>query len=293
MQGTIAQVIAITAHGNGFLRGIVAPDTAAFYPANSTFKFCEDVKFVTLQTQGKQRQECSYAANPMEWVERLGSEGVDALRLRYVSDVEQKVGGTVVPAYQLVGFIGGGGRWLIEASKQSKVDYWEGRWEVGDRQRKDQKIWRITYGCVAQNQNALPAQTTDLENLKVHLNQELRNIAAFARAQKLDHFAQAFERGLVCLDASKSPGKLWHDDMVLPGLLLLIANQLLNAVQAGWVFGAMGSWNDLSFAGDDQKRYEQLSAELYSLFIQAVVAATNTSAASTPLKTRRWWQWFK
>jgi hypothetical protein len=58
----------------------------------------------------------------------------------------------------------------------------------------------------------------------------------------------------------------------------LEAKQLLGAVQAAWVFGGMGSWNDLGFDGDDQQEYDKLSIELFLLLNQAICSAINTTS---------------
>lgn len=58
----------------------------------------------------------------------------------------------------------------------------------------------------------------------------------------------------------------------------LEAKQLLAAAQAAWVFGGMGSWNDLGFDGNDQQEYNELSDKLFSLLNQAVSNATNAAS---------------
>jgi hypothetical protein len=46
--------------------------------------------------------------------------------------------------------------------------------------------------------------------------------------------------------------------------------------QAAWVFGGMGSWNDLGFAENDlQRQYEQITRELFTAVLQACVSAAN------------------
>jgi len=73
---------------------------------------------------------------------------------------------------------------------------------------------------------------------------------------------------------------VYHDDLAPDRALPLAATQILWAAQAAWVFGGMGSWNDLWFEGDDQSLYEQLSEDLYQLLNVAIVIAANTSAPS-------------
>ena len=46
---------------------------------------------------------------------------------------------------------------------------------------------------------------------------------------------------------------------------------------ASWVFGGMGSWNDIGFVPDDPMapEYESVSADLYSAVLAALGAAAN------------------
>jgi hypothetical protein len=60
----------------------------------------------------------------------------------------------------------------------------------------------------------------------------------------------------------------------------LEAKQLLASAQAAWVFGGMGSWNDLGFDGNDQQEYTALSDELFLLLNQAIGATVNTTSGA-------------
>ena len=139
MQGMIAQAVALTIHGNAALRVANTFDANAFYPANSTFKFCESVNFSDRTRNSTQFALTPYANDPIAWLEKLKHEGVTTLRIAYGSS-----GQTQVADRMLVGFVGGGGKWLIEAVGNGS-DYWESGWQVGDRGRADKKIWRVNY----------------------------------------------------------------------------------------------------------------------------------------------------
>jgi hypothetical protein len=291
VQGTIAQIIALTTYGNAFLSGSPRFEPHAFFPANSTFSFCEHVRFVELKPKKDGREESAYASDPPEWFGRLKRDGVTGLRMVYGSSKGAMLGDKIISDRMLVGFVGGGGRWLIEAMKPEGSDFWEGRWEVGDREREDRKIWRVDYGRVAKNQPATDPPAMDAEALKSRFAATLEAIGNFARKQKMEGFAKAFEAGLAQLN-SGNPGKgVYHDDLAPDRALPLYAAQLLEAAQASWVFGGMGSWNDVIFDGEDQVLYERLSEDLYQLLNAAIVTAANASAPSAlNKKPKPWWK---
>ena len=285
MQGSIAQVVALASYGNAFLRGPADFDRN-FYLPNSTFKFCEKIDFVGIRRDGVQWKETPFAPDPIAWFGAIRDEGVVGLRMIYGPSGEKKTSDR-----RMVGFVGGGGRWLIEAVGSGSSDWWEGRWRVGDRNREDKRIWRVTYGRIATGQFLRSEPVESLSHLHDELESCLRAIAEFAHSQSLDEFAKAFESGLGRLSSEKPYDGLHHPDVAPLQLLPLSAHQLLGAAQAAWVFGGMGSWNDMSFKGDVQSRYDELSERLYQLLNRAIVAATNSCTPTEPSKRRPWQFW--
>ena len=289
MQGTIAQIIALTTHGTAFLKGAPRFDLSDFYPSHSTFRFCEYVRFADLKPKGEGWEQSAYASDPTEWLTRLQHDGVQRLRMIYASSAGEETGGSSVSDRMQVGFVGGGGRWVIEAMKPAGSDYWEGRWDTGDQERADQKIWRVTYGRIARDQPAAAGPDLDPTALRNRLAENLKAIGEFARKHELDNFARAFDGGLAALNSN---GR-YHGDLAPDNSLPLPAVQLLGAVQAAWVFGGMGSWNDMGFDGEDQVVYDRLSEELFQLLNAATVAAANSSGTASPSrqpKARPWWR---
>jgi hypothetical protein len=275
MLTSIAQVAALTIYGNAFL---LRPSAAAgFYPGNSTFQGCEYVNFVDLCRDGHQGVEEAFAGDPLAWFETLRTRGADILRLRYGSS------GRTQPADRLlVGFIGGGGRWLIESQTSSTSDFWEARWQLGDRARKDQNIWRVTYARIARNQPPIqPEGLEDLERLLQQFDQHLIAIEEFARAHKLANFADLFQNARARLHSDPPYSDQYHSDLTRPDFLPVAACRLLAACQDAWVFGGMGSWNDQGFNAATQPRYEELSDKLYQLLNRAIVVAANSSSYGT------------
>jgi hypothetical protein len=273
MQGTIAQIIALTLEGNAALRGIAS---GGLEQTHSTMSFCEFVRFVDLTKTPTGWSERLVADEPSTWFQYLKDRGFISLRLTYGPSNDPNVDGNGVTDRMLVGFVGGGGRWLIQASKPGTSDHWEARWTVGDQQRTDRRIWRVTYGRIARSHPIEAAGQVDLRVIRERFHDVLVEIRAFAVKQDLAGFANCFAKGLDDLD-SESPANGFHKELLNASLLPVSAIQLLSAAQSSWVFGGMGSWNDLGFDGQDQETYERLSEELYIVINRAIVAATNSS----------------
>ncbi len=296
MQGTIAQIIALTLEGNAALRGIAS---SGLGQTHSTMSFCEFVRFVDLTRTPTGWPERPVADEPSTWFQYLKDRGVTSLRLMYGPSNDPNVDGNGVTDRMLVGFVGGGGRWLIQASKPGTSDYWEARWTMGDQRRTDHRIWRVTYGRIARSRPIEAAGQVDLRVIRERFHGVLVEIRAFAVKQDLAGFANCFTKGLDDLD-SESPANGFHKELLNASLLPVSAIQLLSAAQSSWVFGGMGSWNDLGFDGQDQAIYERLSEELYTVVNQAIVAAANSSVGDPvhPVRSdvestagkRPWWR---
>lgn len=274
MTGTIAQAVAITIHGNSILQRRLALEGDEFQERNSTFKFCESVNFIEHLSDPSKGNETLYAANVRDWFERLGREGAVGFRLSYGASGER-----TVPDRKLAGFVGGGGQWLIEARGPGSSDFWQPRWQIGNRGSRDRRIWRVFYDRVLSKMPLTEVRPENLQPLRLELKQCLEQIAQFARAQKLELFAQAFESGIARLESPDPLADAGYPDIAPPGFLSPAANQLLGCAQDAWVFGGMGSWNDLGFEGEVQARYDQLSEQLYQLLNRVIVAAANSSAS--------------
>jgi hypothetical protein len=274
MQGTIAQTVALTVYGNSILQSGSESDSLQFQRHNNVFSFCEFVKFVDVVPGSSPRKETVYAASPHEWFERLRKERVSGLRMTYGASGGNKIATDRV----LVAFVGGGGKWLIEACGPQASDYWVPRWQLGERGRKDKRIWRVSYIRVltgARPTRGEPAD--DLSQLKVELKKCLEEIAEFSRSHKLDPFTKLFESSMARLESPAPLEGLYHEGFVPPGFLPLRATQLLGSADAAWVFGGMGSWNDQSFQGETQAQYERVSEALYQILNQVIAAAANSN----------------
>jgi hypothetical protein len=102
-------------------------------------------------------------------------------------------------------------------------------------------------------------------------------IKKFSVDQKLENWTKVFDRALNILNGSDID--LDHFKKYFPkGFYNEYFFQLAGAADAAWVFGGMGSWNDLGFdRPEDQKEYSELSDMLYQDIISSIIYATNST----------------
>lgn len=270
MNGQIAQLVALTSYANALLRGV--PVQSGFFPANATCKFCERISFVEIKSSwlGNPR-ESEVAANPDDWFEYLARNGTLGVRLLHRSQKD-----TQLSERMTAGFAGGGGSWMLAARRANEVDRWMARWEVWDQNAPAQRIWRVTYGLVGTE----PASWLTDENLPDALAQfkaALTRIHAFSAAHNCDPFTDCFRGAMELLPDTTVDAH--HRDLQGPGTLSVSSQALLDAAQSAWVFGGMGSWNDMGFDGEDGREYDEASAQLFTAINGAICAAANQSDA--------------
>lgn len=270
MHTPIAQAVALTIFGNDVLRGEAR---AEFWPGSTVFGFCKRVRFVALVGDPSNPTEGLLAGDPALWMSRLKETGTVALRLHHLERNDPKISDRMS-----AGLVGGGGRWLIETLRADQSDLWEARWTVGNQNDPERKIWNVAYFRVDRGRARIAFQTRDLAILQGELKAALAQITAFAYRQRLEGFANAFQTAEAILSSQAPLSEVYHSDLAPGAQPPLAAKQILGAAQRAWVFGGMGSWNDLGFDGQDQRDYEQLSDNLYALLNEAISAAVNASA---------------
>ena len=269
MNGPIAQLVALTCHGNAYIQG---RSSGQIFPNNSTFKFCHRIEFVSLQRilMG-QTKEKVVSQTPDDWFKYLKNNGAKKIRLNRVPQNDPKFSDRMT-----AGLVGGGGTWSIEVQYlNDKCETWIARWEVWNDKAPENKIWRVVYGCMSKGKTE-KANPVDLVYLKKDFSQALEEIHAFSSEHDYcEGFTHCFSDAL---DTIKTNGKNrhgYHADLSPPKYLSLEAETLLDACQKSWVFGGMGSWNDMGFQGKDQKEYERVSNQLFEVVNKAIIAGAN------------------
>lgn len=271
MNGPVAQFVSLVCHGNSYLRG---DRSRRIYPGNSTFQFCDRVAFVSIGRSwfGKPK-ETMVAPDPDAWFAHLAARGARGVRLlRRSQDLAW------ISDRMTAGLAGGGGDWMMAVRYAGKTEYWTSRWDVWDQDAPLQKIWRVRY-FLASTHRSEPEPRRRLEGALPALKLALEQIHAFAKRKDCRGFMDCFQRATLTLERAM-PLYGYHRDLCPEDMATPAALAVLDAAQSAWVFGGMGSWNDLAFEGEDSKDYERVSAELFSTLNDAICAAANETDAS-------------
>lgn len=270
MTGPVDQCISLASYGNEFLK---SGQLISFYPENRSFQFCKRVLFSETRKDidASGSNESVNTFNPNTWFDFLKKNNCIKIRLAHFTSEKQ----VLARDYQLAGFVGGGGPWLIETVFEKSSDLWANNWQVTNRHDPERKIWTVQYVRIKQHVPSINLQFDPVE-IKNDLNETLTAISAFAEKQKLNFWKDWFDRAIKTLQSQNPEALFFRQDMLVQKNHPLIARQLIYGGGNSFVFGGMGSWNDISFQqAEIQKEYEKISAQLYDIMNQAILCGIN------------------
>lgn len=270
MNGHIANAVALVCAGNQFLAG---KDIDGFWPGASVFNFMKLVEFRHPPASGKDADDYPLvASDPIEWFEML-KPWCNGLRLHNVKPIRGPNQQTDTPDRMLAGFVGGGQRWLIEAIGKSESEIWEAFHRLGDRNDPERRIWKCTHIL----QSRLPRAEIDvdatptLDDAVDRFRKALVRIETYARDEKYDNWADIFNEATDTIDAAKP--MIEQGDMARFTGFDDRQAAVFEACSRAWVFGGMGSWNDLGGG----ERYDRVSQALYDSLNDCIAALANST----------------
>jgi hypothetical protein len=247
VNGEVAELVALVAYGNRFLS--TGGEPPELFPEHTTFRWVESVGFGEHEGGGT-----------AGWYAELRDRGVERLSL-HLPAVDPK----------LTAFAGAARGIAVE--EPGGRDAWQGSWKVKDLDAPDRRIWTVRYERFRLGAAVPPAPA--LEEAAAALAAALaatRDLAA--HEPMLEHFASVLE-GALALLAALEPQIPYHDDLVPEGWDRG-ACRLLAAATSAWVFGGMGSWNDIGFDEPaKQDEYRRVSGDLYTALTNAASSAAN------------------
>lgn len=270
MNGHIANAVAIVCAGNHFLHG---GDIGNFWPDAPVFNFLKLVEFRKSPASGKDTDDHPLvASDPMEWFETLKPR-CHGLRLHQTKPTRGPDQQLDVPDRMLAGFVGGGQRWFIEATGETRSELWEAFHRLGDRNDPQRRIWKCTHILQGMTPRAeLDGDVMKLDDAVARFRKALVPIETYARDEKLDNFADIFNEAIAAIDSGKP---LLEGDDPMAQYTGFSGRQaaIFEACSRAWVFGGMGSWNDVGGG----ERYERVSQALYDALNDCIAAVANST----------------
>jgi hypothetical protein len=266
MNAELAAIAAVAAYGSPWLGQGGARPAPELLGSNSCFKFVHTLK-AELPPKGILRRT-GIVQGTTAWLAALRQRSVD--RLLLVTNLKTRGD---LPPHIASAFANAGG-WGLLASGADQPTLWTIRWEVGARNAPGSRIWDLTASSVPVDH--LQPSALTVEEAGSILRSALREIDGFANRAGLDNWSPWFVRADALLD-DPAPSPPYQED-ILPSNASLRRRQLAAAAVQAWVFGGMGSWNDMGpSVAADQGEYEHLSRQLYDALLSARGTAVNSN----------------
>lgn len=250
MNGELAQLIAVAAHGSAWLAGRTGEEPPDLEGGNSTFEYVHSVRF---ELPGRLLRAPTVSSSVADWLLAARQRGAGRLWLATPSGQPQAI---------------------VASSTKGPIESWTSTWVVGDEDAPEHRIWDVTYR--GQRDPKVVLSTSNVVEATDELATALRRTAAFARDHDLDEWAAVFEAALG-MEHAPDPQPPYHPDMFPSTAFGRPSRRLLAMATRAFVFGGMGSWNDLAFEGADAKGYIAISGALYAAVLSAFGAAVNGS----------------
>jgi len=262
MNGELAQIISLVAYGNLFLSG-----GNVDLSTNSTFQYVSSVKFARYESN-QDKQGVEVASSVSGWFSFL--RDIKASRLWNIAFAWQRQD---IPEHVAAAFSGGVPT-AIQAELPNGFELWYPQWKTVGQEKKP---WLVEYrSLLFPNSHALPIEK--MSAVKNKLKQAISQAEKFAKRSDVNasNWATWFTQSLELLDSS-SPIAPFHPDILPISSFSLETRQVLSSAMQSYVFGGMGSWNDMGFQKPEiQSEYERITKELYEAVKSAIVMASNS-----------------
>jgi hypothetical protein len=264
----LAQLVVLASHGTAWLVDPQGPppDLEGLEATSWVFQHLHRIGFQRSGARSLLRRPRP-PVGVAPWLEELHRAGVRRLLLV----TPPSAAGPPIPEHQLVAFANAGS-WLLVTAGAGAPEWWSATWEVGAPLAPDHRVWDVVYTGRRLPDVSVPDPTT-VADAAARLERALTAVHRFSADRALEPWTELFQQALRSLG---DPDERAHSSGLLPPAWPADASRLAAASEQAWVFGGMGSWNDLGFAdGAEQAEYHQRSAALYDAVLGGIVAATN------------------
>lgn len=263
MNGELAALVTLATYGSDWLSAPVGAEAPELLDSNSSFQYVNRVDFDLPQTRLLSRR--GSVVGTRNWLGELRRSGSGQILVVAEAESAGPLPNHIASAFS------NGVRWgLLTTGPRSQL--WFADWQVSDPQAKDSRIWAVTASRVRANGAA--ARRPDVPRASETLATRLASISEFAARQGFDDWQPWFERASSML-TDPDPAPRYHADMIPPSRPLE-QRQLAAAAIEAWVFGGMGSWNDVWLPDEhDRADYDWQTESLYVAVVDALLAVAN------------------
>jgi hypothetical protein len=259
VNGELAQLICLASYGSGWFNdGGTGP--APDLTGNSTFKYVRSTEF--------SRAGREAILGTQAWFGELRERGIQRVWLAQPDVLPVRSRWPYLEPHLEVAFANGG-HWFLLATGPAPAEVWRASWSVIEPRPADNRIWLVRYAGTLAEEEA-PHQL-ELARAAAALDAALTDAREFARRAGEPDWANQFTDAIETDDdrPSYQPDLM---DPAFPGE----ARRLIAKASRAWVFGGMGSWNDLGFADDAiRAEHADISRLLFATLMQACLAAVN------------------
>ncbi|KLN61688.1 hypothetical protein WH96_04975 [Kiloniella spongiae] len=287
MQGEIDQLLVLSSAANAMpLEKVVEVVTASPAPLKlpaaqaKRLRYAEDLSFSDLweRSDGTFKEQLRFT-RLSDWLDDLRGRQVSAAWLDW--QLQEQTDTATIDTdsdthleHMQVAFAGATKSWSLITTGPGFTEQWRANWQLDDR-ASEQTVWQVHYGCVQKSDQETPRPTISLAQTTARLEKILREISKLASRLGYDNWPAVFSKALDALEGK--PGTALPPALRPPYYAVYPkeAHRLLAAAYSGWVFGGMGSWNDVVFSNlEDQAEYDRLTPTLYQSLCHAIVAVS-------------------
>ncbi len=257
MNGELHQLLLLAANANRYIQAKEYRSLDGFGDRN--------VFNLTFYNENGQPIQAAFFADPVKsWMQDL--------RKRDCRGVLMIQSGKAEKERESSGFAGGGRGWILVARFGGFDEHWSAHWQLG--QRAPATRWDIAYRCRRTTSTAIDPNRYDLNESQCRLEQALTDIGQLAHEIGEEHWKVNFFDA--ALDLLKGSTSFKRD---LPENYSEQAQRVFAAVYRCWVFGGMGSWNDVppysAHEHGKSAEFDTYSDALHSAMQDALEAAVN------------------
>jgi hypothetical protein len=256
MNGELALLIALVTYGNAYFHGNLFPNAPELTLSNSTCKGLS-VEFLKEKELFFGFKTTKKITGTEKWFRDLKERG--AKRLWFIDvDVKRDLSNRIASSFV------GGGNWAIQVDYDNSSEIWVPVWG-----RKE-----VVFREFVLDRKRSVEETETNQSLNKLLD-ALKCAEEFSRKIKFHEWESTFKE---IIDNSRNSDlrMRYYSDMIPDGKDFLKERHLIAVASSAWVFGGMGSWNDLpSYGNALDKEYEKKTDELYSATVEALKAGSN------------------